>query len=76
MKFMIENVSAGPNPNKARRFLVEHPEASHQLLSLIKTALVKHLVHQIKAGAQVSERLVNTYCYFGRPPARHEYFYF
>ena len=53
MKFMIENVSAGPNPNKARKFLVEHPEAGHQLLGMLKDAITKHLVHQIKAGAQV-----------------------
>ncbi|RUS72885.1 hypothetical protein EGW08_019345 [Elysia chlorotica] len=53
MKFMIENVSAGPNPNKARRFLVEHPEASHQLLGMLKDAVTRHLVHQIKAGAQI-----------------------
>ncbi|CAL1536696.1 unnamed protein product [Lymnaea stagnalis] len=53
MKFMIENVSAGPNPNKARKFLVEHPEASHELLGILKDAVVRHLVHQIKAGAQI-----------------------
>ena len=54
MKFMIENVSAGPNPNKARRFLAEHPEAGHQLLGMLKDALVRHLVLQVKAGAQVN----------------------
>lgn len=53
MKFMIENVSAGPNPHKARKFLVEHPEAGHELLGILKDAVVKHLVQQIKAGAQV-----------------------
>ncbi|GFN81364.1 uroporphyrinogen decarboxylase [Plakobranchus ocellatus] len=53
MKFMIENVTAGPNPNKARKFLVQHPEASRQLLGMIKDVIVRHLVHQIKAGAQI-----------------------
>lgn len=53
MKFMIENVSAGPNPNKARTFMAEHPEATHQLLGMLKDAVVRHLVHQIKAGAQI-----------------------
>ncbi|KAH9487711.1 hypothetical protein Btru_069466 [Bulinus truncatus] len=53
MKFMIENVSAGPNPNKSRQFLVEHPEAGHELLAILKDAVVKHLVYQIKAGAQI-----------------------
>lgn len=53
MKFMIENVSAGPNPNKARRFLVEHPDASHQLLGMLRDAITSHLVFQVKAGAQV-----------------------
>ncbi|CAG5136718.1 unnamed protein product [Candidula unifasciata] len=53
MKFMIENVSAGPNPNKARTFLVEHPDASHQLLGMLRDAITRHLVYQVKAGAQL-----------------------
>ncbi|BFZ16286.1 hypothetical protein BsWGS_19324 [Bradybaena similaris] len=53
MKFMIENVSAGPNPNKARRFLVEHPDAGYQLLDMLRDAITRHLVFQVKAGAQL-----------------------
>ncbi|ESP02451.1 hypothetical protein LOTGIDRAFT_205092 [Lottia gigantea] len=53
MKFMVENVSAGPNPNRARRFLVEFPEAGKKLLKILTDAVINHLVLQIKAGAQI-----------------------
>ena len=53
MKYMIENMGAGPNPNKARRFLVEFPEAGERLLKMITEAVIRHLVEQIKAGVQV-----------------------
>ncbi|GFN81366.1 uroporphyrinogen decarboxylase [Plakobranchus ocellatus] len=54
MKYMIENASSGgPFANHARKFLVEHPEASHQLLTMITDVVVKHIVHQVKAGAQI-----------------------
>ena len=55
MRFMVENVSAGPNLHRARRFIVEFPEASSRLLAILKNAAVGHLVEQIAAGAQVSE---------------------
>ena len=44
MRFMVENVSAGPNINRARRFLVECPEAGARLLNILKDAIVRHLV--------------------------------
>ncbi|XP_041358207.1 uroporphyrinogen decarboxylase-like isoform X2 [Gigantopelta aegis] len=53
MKYMIENLGAGPNPNKTRRFLVEFPEAGEKLLKIITDAVIRHLVEQIKAGAQI-----------------------
>lgn len=53
MRFMVENVSAGPDINRARRFLVECPEAGARLLSILKDAIVRHLVEQIAAGAQI-----------------------
>lgn len=53
LRFMIENVSAGPNVGRARRFLVECPESSIRLLNILKDAIVRHLVEQIIAGAQV-----------------------
>ncbi|KAK6180527.1 hypothetical protein SNE40_012667 [Patella caerulea] len=53
VKFMIENVSAGPNPNRARRFLVEYPVAARKLLEILTDAVITHLVLQIKAGAQI-----------------------
>ncbi|KAK7099761.1 uroporphyrinogen decarboxylase-like [Littorina saxatilis] len=52
-RFMVENVSAGPNINRTRRFLVECPEAGHRLLNILKDAIVRHLVEQIAAGAQI-----------------------
>ena len=54
MRFMVENVSAGPNVHRARCFLVECPEAGARLLTILKDAIVRHLVEQIVAGAQVS----------------------
>ncbi|XP_025077624.1 uroporphyrinogen decarboxylase-like isoform X1 [Pomacea canaliculata] len=53
LRFMIENVSAGPNVGRARRFLVECPESSIRLLNILKDAIVRHLVEQIIAGAQI-----------------------
>ncbi|KAL8583570.1 hypothetical protein ACOMHN_028341 [Nucella lapillus] len=53
MRFMVENVSAGPNVNRARRFLVEWPEAGGRLLTILKDAIVTHLVQQVIAGAQI-----------------------
>ena len=58
MRFMVENVSAGPNINRTRRFLVECPEAGAKLLTILKDAIVRHLVEQIAAGAQVMMLLV------------------
>ena len=52
MKFMIDGGSSSPLP-KARKWLVKYPEASKELLDLIKKLTVDYLVCQVKAGAQV-----------------------
>ncbi len=39
--------------SKARTFLYEHPEASHQLLSLITASTIDYLQAQIKAGVNI-----------------------
>ena len=57
MKFMIDGGSTAPLP-KARKWLIKYPEASRELLELLKDKVVDYLVAQVKAGAQV--RLENT----------------
>jgi uroporphyrinogen decarboxylase len=52
MKFMIEGGSSSPLP-KARRWLVQYPDASRQLLQLLTSKTIDYLVAQVKAGAQV-----------------------
>lgn len=53
MKYMIDGSSSAPVP-KARRWLVQYPEASNTLLQLLTTKTIDYLVAQVKAGAQVS----------------------
>ncbi|KAJ8306441.1 hypothetical protein KUTeg_016986 [Tegillarca granosa] len=52
MKYMIDGSSSAPLP-KARRWLVQYPEASRQLLKLLTTKIINYLVAQVKAGAQI-----------------------
>ncbi|XP_062593768.1 uncharacterized protein LOC134255270 [Saccostrea cucullata] len=52
MKYMIDGSSAAPVP-KARRWLVQYPEASNTLLQLLTTKTIDYLVAQVKAGAQM-----------------------
>lgn len=52
MKYMIDGSSSAPVP-KARRWLVQYPEASNTLLKLLTTKTIDYLVAQVKAGAQV-----------------------
>lgn len=37
----------------AKRYLLDHPDLSHRLLALIADVCARHLVHQIRAGAQM-----------------------
>ena len=39
--------------SKAKRWLYEHPEASHRLLQMLTDLNVDYLVEQVKAGAQM-----------------------
>ena len=52
MKFMIDGGSTAPLP-KARKWLIKYPEASRDLLELLKEKVVEYLVEQVRAGAQV-----------------------
>lgn len=52
MKFMIDGGSTAPLP-KARKWLRKYPEASRELLELLKDKIVDYLVEQVKAGAQI-----------------------
>ena len=54
MKFMIDGGSSAPLP-KARKWLIKYPEASRELLDLLKDKVVEYLVAQVKAGAQVHQ---------------------
>lgn len=57
MKYMIDGSSSAPVP-KARRWLVQYPDASHTLLQLLTTKTIDYLVAQVKAGAQVCGTIV------------------
>ena len=52
MKFMIDGGSHSPLP-KARRWLMQYPDASRQLLQLLTAKTIDYLIAQVKAGAQV-----------------------
>ncbi|XP_054712837.1 uroporphyrinogen decarboxylase-like [Uloborus diversus] len=52
MCYMIEGGSS-KTLSKAKSWLYKWPEESHNLLHLLKDAVISHLVNQIKAGAQL-----------------------
>lgn len=52
MKFMVEGSSHSPLP-KARKWLVQYPDASRQLLQMLTSKTIDYLVAQVKAGAQL-----------------------
>lgn len=60
MKFMIDGGSHSPLP-KARKWLVTYPDASRELLQLLCEKVVDYLVCQVKAGAQVSLKILNLF---------------
>ena len=57
MKFMIDGGSTAPLP-KARKWLIKYPEASRDLLELLKEKVVEYLVEQVRAGAQVRNLII------------------
>jgi len=56
MSYMIEG-GGSVTHSKAKRWLYRYPEASHKLLSQITDVIVDYLLGQVKAGAQVRERV-------------------
>ncbi|CAN0128230.1 uroporphyrinogen decarboxylase [Lampetra fluviatilis] len=51
MTYMIEG-GGSPTQSRAKRWLYQHPEASHRLLSSLTRVIVEYLVGQVAAGAQ------------------------
>lgn len=52
MSYMIEG-GGSKTLSKAKKWLYQHPEASHKLLKLITDVNVEYLVGQVRAGAQL-----------------------
>jgi len=52
MAYMIEG-GGSKTHSKSKKWLYDHPEASHKLLQLITDVAVDYLVEQVKAGAQM-----------------------
>lgn len=52
MSYMIEGGGSNTH-SKAKRWLYQHPEASHMLLRMLTDVIVEYLVGQVAAGAQV-----------------------
>ena len=53
MSYMIEG-GGSPTLSKAKAWLYQHQEASHELLQIITDVCVDYLVGQVRAGAQVT----------------------
>ena len=54
MGYMIEG-GGSSTFMKSRRWLYAHPDASHRLLQMLTDVIVRYLVNQVRAGAQVSD---------------------
>lgn len=52
MSYMIEG-GGSPTLSKAKLWLYQHQEGSHELLQIITDVCVDFLVGQVRAGAQV-----------------------
>ena len=52
MSYMIEGGGSSTH-SKAKRWLYQHPEASHRLLRMLTDVIVQYLLGQVAAGAQV-----------------------
>ena len=57
MSYMVEG-GGSPTLSKAKQWLYQHQEASHQLLQIITDVCVDFLIGQVRAGAQVTLRVV------------------
>uniref|UniRef100_A0A3B4GZ90 Uroporphyrinogen decarboxylase n=1 Tax=Pundamilia nyererei TaxID=303518 RepID=A0A3B4GZ90_9CICH len=51
MSYMIEGGGSNTH-SKAKRWLYQHPEASHMLLKMLTDVIVEYLLGQVAAGAQ------------------------
>jgi len=52
MTYMIEG-GGSKTQSKAKKWLYQHPEASHKLLTTLAAVCVDYLVEQVRAGAQL-----------------------
>ena len=57
MAYMIEG-GGSTTHSKAKRWLYRHPEASHKLLGMLTDVIVKYLLGQVAAGAQVTQSIL------------------
>jgi len=64
MAYMIEG-GGSKTQSKAKKWLYQHPEASHRLLSLLTTVCVDYLVEQVRAGAQLLQVFESNAEYLG-----------
>ena len=64
MAYMIEG-GGSKTQSKAKRWLYQHPEASHKLLSLLTEVCVDYLVEQVRAGAQLLQVFESNAEYLG-----------
>ncbi|XP_043199586.1 uroporphyrinogen decarboxylase-like isoform X2 [Amphibalanus amphitrite] len=64
MGYMIEG-KGSKTMSKAKRWLYQHPEASHQLLSILTDVIVDYLVGQAEAGAQLLQVFESSAEYLG-----------
>ena len=56
MGYMIEG-GGSKTHSKVMKWLYTHPDESHRLLQLLTDIVIKYLIEQVKAGAQVWNKL-------------------
>ena len=64
MSYMIEG-GGSKTQSKAKKWLYQHPEASHKLLKIITDVNVEYLVGQVRAGAQLLQVFESNAEYLG-----------
>merc|ERR1711872_908436 len=64
MAYMIEG-GGSKTQSKAKKWLYQHPEASHELLGLLTVVCVDYLVEQVRAGAQLLQVFESNAEYLG-----------
>lgn len=64
MSYMIEG-GGSKTLSKAKKWLYQHPEASHKLLKIITDVNVEYLVGQVRAGAQLLQVFESNAEYLG-----------